>query len=312
MAKKKTSSYKKNIKSLKKKTYKVKKKKVEVKNITTKNKYTSNDIKKMEMAAEKLQAEIKKAKEGQAKKEKKEVKYRFDSGTVFNVNSDILKAKKRKYPKEYADRLQAEIKKQEHYNKKINLERRKLKKEQITRGTSGYRVKKIDQILKGNLPIKMKFTAKEIKKNKLPKEINKKEFLLLPENLAFKKNEVNLYKGKDFYYYFDDRFSKYKIKQSSLLKRIKNGENISEVILNNMEKKVKYWNDKNNKYIEDNKGKFSKEKNKKLKNKKKALEKLLNVINANKKFLENMDEKEFKATELYPITISLIGTQIII
>lgn len=315
MAKKKTKSRvvkKKYIASLKKKVYKApKKKKVKEEKLPADaDTFSSKEIRDLEKQASALDKKIKEAREKAAKKNKKEVPKSkvYDQGTVANSNSIIKEAAKRTYPKKFADNLEKEVKDQEHFNKKINAERRKLKQEQITRGTSGYRIRQIDQILKGKLPVPLKFTAKEIKKNKLPESVKKKTFLLVPEDVSFKKNEVNLYKGKDFYYYIDDGFNKYKIKESELLKRAKKGEHIGQIALDKMKKKVIYWQKKNADYLESNKGRMTKANNKYYNNKAKALEKLLKVIEANKKFIETQNEDALAGE--YVLNISLIGTKI--
>lgn len=272
--------------------------------------FTDKEIRQMEAEALKLQQKIQAAKAKKAKKEKTEIPKAetFNSGTIAHLNSEIKSASKNKYPKKYADDLDKKIKEQEHFNRKIHIERRKLKKEQVTRGTSGYRIRQIDQILRGKLPVPLKFTAKEIKQNKLPESVKKKTFLLVPEDVSFEKNQVNLYKGKDFYYYFDDGFNKYKVKKSELLKRINKGESIGQIALEKMKRKVISWKKKNDNYLAANVGRMTKKNKKYFDNKKQALEKLLNVIDANMKFIETQNEDSLKGN--YVLNISLIGTKI--
>lgn len=272
--------------------------------------FSDKEIREMEREALVLQKKIQAAKGKQAKKEGKEIPKAevFNSGTIAHLNSEIKDTEKRKYPKKYADDLEKKVKMQEHFNKKIHIERRKLKKEQVTRGTSGYRVRQIDQILRGKLPVPLKFTDKEIKKNKLPDSVKKKTFLLTPQDVSFDKNQVNLYKGKDFYFYFDDGFNKYKVKQSELIKRINKGEHIGQIALDKMKKTVAKWQKENDDYLAVHKGRMTKKNNKYYNNKNEALKNLLKVIEANKRFIETQNEDALG--DSYVLNISLIGTKI--
>lgn len=202
--------------------------------------------------------------------------------TVRNIDREIKKRTKKdewKGTKEeikQAKKFSEQIKKK---NAQIRYQVKKLKQEQLKRGTPKERVKEID---------------KELKSNKY-KTISQ----------SGEKNYLNMLEGKDFYHVIDNGFTTYKIKNSDLIKQGNIGLNSIEKIIEdmaNMKKELKLK--LKNKHL-------PKAERERYKSSLKGINKLYNITEKNREALEENDFSELEeGGESYPILVTVLGDTI--
>lgn len=244
---------------------------------------------------------------------------RKTSTTVLDTNNEIIRQSKLSYPKEDTEKEEYELRVLQSLNEKIKQQRRKLIKEQISKSTTTKRVREIDDMLHLRKESILPFTDAYLKKNKLPKHLKYTTYPLMPmnEQVANKRNRVQLFMQKDFYYTVDNNFVHYKIKESDLIERIKKGQNIGKWILNRYEKEVQKAFETTVEYYQQNKTKMNHKKKKRFLKKIFVLEKLIGKIEINQEAIrlgseKPLTEKVGKTESGGPIHVLIVGTEIIL
>lgn len=202
--------------------------------------------------------------------------------TVRNIDREIKKRTKKddwKGTKEeirIANKFSNQIKKK---NAKIRYEVKKLKQEQLKRGTTKERIREIDN---------------ELKLSKY-KTISQ----------AGEKNYMNMLQGKDFYHIVDNGFSVYKIKNSDLVKQKNIGLSSVEKIIEDMADIEKDLRTKlKNKHL-------SEAERTRYKSMLKGIKKLNRIATKNQEALEENDFTEIEQDEeSYPLLVQIQGDTI--
>ena len=176
------------------------------------------------------------------------------------------------------------IEKIERYNASVRYKVKKLKKEQVSKGTPGERVREIDKMLKDESQYKV---------------VSLKGYY----------NHLNTLEGKDFYHIVDNGFKNYKVKHSTFMK----DENPAETHLNIMLKDIKDTKVRVKKKLE---GKLSKRDRSRYKNSLKGLNKLEVIAEENLKRLSDKSYKDLekfdKGDQRYAFLILVVGENIVI
>lgn len=250
---------------------------------------------------------------------------RKTSTTILDTNNEIIRQAGLSYPSEDTAGEEKELAIHQALNEKIKYQRKKLIKEQISKATTTKRVREIDDLLHGRKDMRLGFTDQYLKKHKLPPHLKFQEYPLFPmdEEVSRRRNRLQLFMQKDFYYTIDNNFVQYKVKESTLVNRIKKGENIGLWILNDYEKQVQKALEDTQEFYAENKTKMNSKRKKRFLKKIHVLEKLSEKIKMNREAIKQGSEKPLMSKKgdknyktersgAYPIFVTVIGTEIII
>lgn len=200
-----------------------------------------------------------------------------------NTLLDLDMIIKRRSKKGFNKRSKSEIEKQKKFIKSIEKRNaqtkyaiKKLKVEQITRGTSRQRVRQIDKILESE-------HAK-----------------IIP--LQSERNYLKMIEGKDFYYIIDNGFEKQKIKSSTLSKMKNASQYFTKRLIKLIEKIENAWQ------RELKNKKLTTKQKKVLKKKIFVLNKLLTAALYNERVNEGGDDEQGEGE--YPLLMMIYGEHI--
>lgn len=236
--------------------------------------------------------------------------------TILDLNSEIILAQKEKRFKESPEeirKLSEDISRLDYMNQRIQRERKKLKREQISRGTTKERVREIDKMLKGIEPLKVEYDDRIQKKHAL-RRVDK--LYLTKIDTGVLKNELNMISGKDFFAQVSTGITKAeRVRFSTLVKQAKQGKPLQERYLERMLKDIEVERKKLNLWLKTKSKTAPARKVRAHKNMLKGLDKLQQITEYNLKAAKEgvSTIREFNRgarSGEYPILIKFIGSEI--